>query len=75
LPAIRPIAHDLHGEGHAILTVKTDEGDFVLDNLANDVHPWDATGYYFIKRRSQRNLNAGCRSTCAQMHEPRPAAG
>src|SRR3984885_10991926 len=28
------IVFDLNGEGHAVLTVKTDRGDFVLDNLS-----------------------------------------
>ena len=28
------IVRDLNGEGHAVLTVKTDHGDFVLDNLS-----------------------------------------
>lgn len=51
------IVHDLNGEGHTILTVKTDRGDFVLDNLVDDIRPWDATGYYFLKRQSQQNPN------------------
>ncbi|TIL76305.1 MAG: transglutaminase [Mesorhizobium sp.] len=40
------------GEGHAVLTVKTDKGDYVLDNLNDDVKPWSVTGYRFIKRQS-----------------------
>ena len=51
------IVRDLHGEGHAILTIKTDHGDFVLDNLADEIRPWDETGYHFIKRQSQRDPN------------------
>jgi predicted transglutaminase-like cysteine proteinase len=51
------IVRDLHNEGHAILTVKTDRGDFVLDNLVDEVRPWDATGYNFLKRQSQQNPN------------------
>jgi len=45
------------GEGHAVLTLRTAEGDFVLDNLASDVKPWFATPYSFIKRQS--SFNAG----------------
>ena len=41
------IVRDLDGEGHAILTVKTDHGEFVLDNLTDEIRPWDATGYTF----------------------------
>lgn len=40
------------GEGHAVLTVRTDRGDFVLDNLNNAVRPWEQTGYRFLKRQS-----------------------
>lgn len=40
------------GEGHAVLTVRTDKGDFVLDNLNNAVRPWEQTGYAFLKRQA-----------------------
>lgn len=51
------IVRDLQGEGHAILTVKTDRGDFILDNLTDDIRPWTATGYRFLKRQSQEDPN------------------
>ena len=51
------VVRDLDGEGHAILTVKTDLGEFVLDNLTDDIRPWDATGYRFVKRQSQSDPN------------------
>jgi predicted transglutaminase-like cysteine proteinase len=48
-----------NGEGHAILTLRTTEGDFVLDNLHPAVRPWDAAkGYKFIKRQSSENAAA-----------------
>lgn len=37
--------------------MKTDKGDLVLDNLVDEVRPWNATGYYFLKRQSQQNPN------------------
>ena len=40
------------GEGHAVLTVRTDKGDFVLDNLTDSVRQWDRTGYRFLKRQA-----------------------
>jgi predicted transglutaminase-like cysteine proteinase len=52
------IVRDLEGQGHAILTVKTDRGEFVLDNLSNEIRPWNATGYRFVKRQSQEDPNA-----------------
>jgi predicted transglutaminase-like cysteine proteinase len=51
------IVRDLDGEGHAILTVKTNKGEFTLDNLTDDIRPWDATGYHFLKRQSQADPN------------------
>ena len=40
------------GEGHAVLTVRTDKGDYVLDNLTDTVKPWEETGYRYLKRQS-----------------------
>ncbi|TIR82306.1 MAG: transglutaminase, partial [Mesorhizobium sp.] len=34
------VVRDLNNEGHTILTVKTDKGDLVLDNLVDEVRPW-----------------------------------
>ncbi|WP_413992521.1 transglutaminase-like cysteine peptidase [Labrys okinawensis] len=51
------IVRDLNGEGHAILTVKTDRGDFILDNMVGNIRSWDATGYQFYSRQSQENPN------------------
>lgn len=45
------------GEGHAVLTVRTDKGDFILDNLHNAVRSWEQTGYKFLKR--QANTHTG----------------
>lgn len=40
------------GEGHAVLTVRTDKGDYVLDNLTDKVLGWNETGYRFLKRQA-----------------------
>ena len=40
------------GEGHAVLTLRTDRGDFILDNLNNELRAWHKTGYRFLKRQS-----------------------
>ena len=44
-----------NGEGHAVLTVRTDRGDFVLDNMRNKVLLWSETEYRFLKRQSSAN--------------------
>jgi predicted transglutaminase-like cysteine proteinase len=51
------VVKDLNNEGHAVLTVKTSKGDFVLDNMRDDVRPWTQTGYRFVKRQSQTHEN------------------
>ena len=43
------------GEGHAVLTVRTNKGDFVLDNLTDTVRLWDLTGYRFLKRQASNH--------------------
>ena len=44
-----------NGDGHAILTVRTDRGDFVLDNMRNKVLLWSDTEYTYLKRQSVSN--------------------
>ncbi len=41
------------GEGHAVLVIRTNRGDYVLDNKTSSVLPWSKTGYVYIKRESQ----------------------
>jgi predicted transglutaminase-like cysteine proteinase len=43
---------DEKNDGHAVLTVATDKGDYVLDNRRNDILLWKDTGYVFLKRQS-----------------------
>ena len=40
------------GEGHAVLTVRSDKGDLILDNLNQSVKRWEDTGYKFLKRQA-----------------------
>ena len=44
---------DEKNEGHAVLSVKTNRGDLILDNKTDDVLTWLETGYVFVKRESQ----------------------
>ncbi|GHD17015.1 transglutaminase-like cysteine peptidase [Tianweitania populi] len=43
------------GEGHAVLTVRTDHGDYILDNLNDQVLAWEQTGYRFLKRQAENH--------------------
>jgi len=51
------VARDAKGGGHAVLTVVTDLGDFVLDNIEQKVLLWKETEIYYLKRQSQKDLN------------------
>ena len=51
------VVRDKKYEGHAVLTVTTDKGDYVLDNQNEDILLWSKTGYRFVKRQSQSNPN------------------
>ncbi|MGH6770876.1 MAG: transglutaminase-like cysteine peptidase [Xanthobacteraceae bacterium] len=51
------VVRDKRGDGHAVLTVRTTKGEFVLDNQEEKVLPWTEAGYRFVKRQSQSNPN------------------
>ena len=51
------VVRDKKGDGHAVLTVKTNRGEFILDNQVNDILAWNKTGYHFVKRQSQSDPN------------------
>lgn len=46
------VVRQTNGDGHAVLTVRTDRGDLVLDNLDGRIKLWDQTDYQFVKRQS-----------------------
>jgi predicted transglutaminase-like cysteine proteinase len=52
------VVRDKKGDGHAVLTVKTDKGEFILDNQNESIVLWSETGYRFVKRQSQLDPNA-----------------
>jgi len=51
------VVRDKKGDGHAVLTVKTNHGEFILDNQEPQVLSWIKTGYRFVKRQSQSDPN------------------
>jgi predicted transglutaminase-like cysteine proteinase len=62
------VVRDKKSDGHAVLTVKTNRGEFILDNQEAEVLPWNMTGYHFVKRQSQSDPN-----TWVALGEPREA--
>jgi len=63
------VVRDKRGDGHAVLTVKTDRGEFILDNQNENILAWTETGYRFVKRQSQSDPNVW-----VALGEPRPAS-
>jgi predicted transglutaminase-like cysteine proteinase len=62
------VVRDRKGDGHAVLTVKTDKGELILDNQHDDIVVWSETGYRFVKRQSQSDPNVW-----VELDDPRPA--
>jgi predicted transglutaminase-like cysteine proteinase len=46
------VVRDEKNEGHAVLTARTSQGDFVLDNKVESVRLWNQTPYHFVMRQS-----------------------
>ncbi|HXN43062.1 MAG TPA: transglutaminase-like cysteine peptidase [Xanthobacteraceae bacterium] len=63
------VVRETSGDGHAVLTVKTDRGDFVLDNQNEAIVLWSESGYRFVKRQSQSDPNLW-----VSLGDPRPSA-
>ena len=62
------VVRDTKGDGHAVLTVKTDKGEFILDNQEEQILLWSETSYRFVKRQSQTDPNVWI-----SLGDPRPA--
>lgn len=62
------VVRDHKGDGHAVLTVKTDRGEFILDNQNADILLWSETSYRYVKRQSQGDPNVW-----VSLGDPRPA--
>jgi predicted transglutaminase-like cysteine proteinase len=61
------VVRERNGNGHAVLTVKTDKGEFVLDNQEERILLWSETSYRFVKRQSQTDPNRW-----VSLGDPRP---
>ena len=51
------VVRERNGNGHAVLTVKTDKGEFILDNQEERILLWSETAYRYVKRQSQSDPN------------------
>lgn len=46
------VVRDEKNEGHAVLTARTTQGDFILDNKIESVKLWNQTPYHYVMRQS-----------------------
>lgn len=51
------VVRDEKGEGHAVLTARTNVGDYVLDNKNNDLKEWKDVPYTFLMRQGYLDPN------------------
>lgn len=47
------VVRDERGDGHAVLTAVTSEGDLILDNQHSEIRAWRDTPYQYLKRQSK----------------------
>ncbi|WP_045836171.1 transglutaminase-like cysteine peptidase [Hyphomicrobium sp. 99] len=46
------VVRDEKNEGHAVLTARTTQGDYILDNKVDVVRLWNQTPYHYVMRQS-----------------------
>jgi len=51
------VVREPSGAGHAVLMVRTDRGDLVLDNQDGRILVWSQTPYQYLKRQSQADAS------------------
>ncbi len=51
------VVREQDGDGHAVLMVRTDRGDLVLDNQDGRILLWNQTPYQYLKRQSQADAS------------------
>ena len=69
------VVRDEKGEGHAVLTARTAQGDFVLDNKVDEIKLWHKTPYAYIMRQSYIDPNVWVSLDPKDAPTPAPLAG
>ena len=62
-------------DGHAVLTARTTQGDFILDNKIDDIKLWSKTPYRYVMRQSYLDPKAWVALDPAQSTPPIAIAG
>jgi predicted transglutaminase-like cysteine proteinase len=69
------VVRDEVGEGHAVLTVHTMQGDFILDNKVDEVKTWNRTPYAYLTRQSNLDTMIWMSLDPHEMSSTPPIAG
>lgn len=69
------VVRDEKGEGHAVLTARTLQGDFILDNKTDEIKVWHRTRYDFVMRQSYLNPRIWMSLDPKEMNSAMPSAG
>jgi predicted transglutaminase-like cysteine proteinase len=68
------VLRDENNEGHAVLTVRTSRGDFLLDNKRAEIMTWNESQYTFVKRQSDRDPKIWVSLSLPGRKAPQPTA-
>jgi predicted transglutaminase-like cysteine proteinase len=69
------VVRDERGEGHAVLTARTMQGDFILDNKVDEVKLWNRTPYEYVMRQSYLNTRIWMSLDPKEANSSLPLAG
>jgi predicted transglutaminase-like cysteine proteinase len=69
------VVRDERGEGHAVLTARTVQGDFILDNKVDEVKVWYRTPYEYVMRQSYLNTRIWMSLDPREANSSLPLAG
>jgi predicted transglutaminase-like cysteine proteinase len=69
------VVRDERGEGHAVLTARTMQGDFILDNKTDEIRIWHRTRYDFLMRQSYLNPRVWMSLDPRELDASLPSAG
>jgi predicted transglutaminase-like cysteine proteinase len=69
------VVRDERGEGHAVLTARTVQGDFILDNKIDEVKVWYRTPYEYVMRQSYLNTRIWMSLDPREANSSLPLAG
>lgn len=69
------VVRDERGDGHAVLTARTMQGDFILDNKTDEIKVWHRTRYDFVMRQSYLNPRVWMSLDPREMDAALPSAG